>query len=102
MPRCSLVVVDRYLVERRDDIQEGKYPSAAQLVEDFIDAGFGKLTENADVELLAVDRKPNPVGFLWYDDHRARVPRRGVLLRPAVRYSSRIVSICLATRSFTR
>ena len=45
--------MNRYVVERRDDIKEGKYPSSAQLVGDFVDAGYGKLTENADaIQLL--------------------------------------------------
>ena len=49
-------------------------------MEDFIDAGYGKLTENADVvQLLIVDRKPNPAGFLRYEGHRARVWRGGAL-----------------------
>ena len=58
------VFVDHYLVDRRDEIKERKHPSAAQLVEDFIDAGCGKLTENAVVQLVVVDRKPNPAGFI--------------------------------------
>ena len=67
------VFVDHYLVDRRDEIKERKHPSAAQLVEDFIDAGYGELTENADVVQLLIDRKPNPAEFLWYDHNMARV-----------------------------
>ena len=49
-------------------------------MEDFVDAGCRNSTENVDVvELFVVDSKPNPAGFLRYDDHRARVRRRGML-----------------------
>ena len=43
------VFVNRHLVERRDEMKEGQYPSSAELVEDFVDAGYGKLAENAHV-----------------------------------------------------
>ena len=73
-------VLNRYLVKRRDEIKKGKYLSAAQLFEDFIDEGYGKLTENADVvQLFVFDSEANPAGVLRYDDHRARVRRRAVL-----------------------
>ena len=93
------VFVNRYLVERRDEIKEGKYPSSAQHVEDFVDAG--KLTENADVVLVMIVRRISPDFFgmmttgLAYGDLEC-------CMRPAAGYSSRIVSTCLATRELTR
>ena len=40
------------------------------------------MAENADVvQLFVVYSKPNPAGFLRYDDHRASVRRRGVLYK---------------------
>ena len=94
--------VDRDLMERRDQIEEGENSSATQFVEDIVDSTYGELSENADVgQLLAVDRESNSTRFFRDDNHRARVWRGGSM-RPAARYPSKVVSICLATRGFTR
>ena len=74
------VFVNQHPVKGRGEIKERTYPSSPQLVEDFVDTGYGKLTENADVvKPFAVDSKPNLAGFVQYDNRRAPIRRRGVL-----------------------
>ena len=51
------VLIDDDLVERRHEVEQRECAPPAQGVQDFVDAGDGKLTERADdVELLLVYR----------------------------------------------
>ena len=97
------VFVDRDLMQRRDQIEEGENSSATQLVEDFVDSGYGELSKN----MLMFN-------FLWLIVSRIPPQFFGMMttglaygeveccMRPTARYSSKNVSICLATRGFTR
>ena len=70
-------------MERRDQVKEGENAATAELIQDFVDPGYGELSEDTDViQLLVVDSETNPARFLGYDDHRARVGRGGVLYEP--------------------
>ena len=73
------------LMKQRNQIEQGKYPSLTQGVQDLVHAGDGELAEGADlVEFLLVDEDPNAPRLIRDDHQRDRI-RRGRVLCQACR-----------------
>ena len=54
------ILVRGNLMERRNQVEQGKHPSLAQRVQDLVRAGDGQLAEATDlVEFLVIDSAPN-------------------------------------------
>ena len=68
------------LIERRNQVEQGKHPSLAQRVQNLVHARDGQLPEADDlVEFLGVNRDPNASRLVRDDHQRARVRRGRVL-----------------------
>ena len=80
--RCKgcRILMRLQLMERGNQVKQGKPPFSAQGLYDFVHAGNCQLTELADlVELLEVHRDPHAAGRLRDDHQRARMWRCRVL-----------------------
>ena len=80
--RCKVcrILMRLQLMERGNQVKQGKPPFSAQGLYDFVHAGNCQLTELADlVELLEVHRDPHAAGRLRDDHQRARIWRSRVL-----------------------
>ena len=79
------IIVRGNMMERRNQVEQGKHSFLAQRVQDLVHAGEGQLAEAAElVEFLVADSDPNTSRLLQDDHQRARI-RRGRVLDEACR-----------------
>lgn len=100
--------MDRELVEGRDDVKEGNHQSPTELlrtVEDLVDAGNRKLTEDVDEVqrvLLLVDCESVPARCLRFVGYRARTATWSPVSDRPWQTPPKLASVCLATGGFMR
>ena len=85
------------LVERRNQVEQGKHPSLAQRVQNLVHARDGQLAEAADlVEFLVVDNVRTPPDFFGITTSGLEYGEVECWIRRAARYWFKVASTSLA------
>ena len=85
------------LMERRNEVEQGKHPSLAQIVQNLVHARDGQLVEVADLaEFLVVDRYLSASRLLRMTSSGLEYGEVECWIRPAARYWFKVASASLA------